>query len=98
MGDSLVVEFVGRKPMPHPLAVARLEVMRPSIAPHINAIEVIVELLEMEEEEPYGEDEMKIVLIGFLAVTEEVDVFSHTLTIAEIFQHDNTILHDGRIT
>ena len=64
MGDSLVVEFVGRKPMPHPLAVARLEVMRPSIAPHLNAVEVIVELLVVEEEEPHGEDEMIVVLIA----------------------------------
>ena len=49
MGNSLVVEAIDREPVPHPLAVARLEVVWTSITPHIDAIEVIVELLEVEE-------------------------------------------------
>ncbi len=49
MSDSLVVEAIGGEPVPHPLAVARLEVVRSPIRPHVDAVEVIVELLEVEE-------------------------------------------------
>ncbi len=50
VGDSFVVETMGGEPVPHPLTVARFEVMWPSITPHVDAVEVIVELLEVEEE------------------------------------------------
>ena len=49
MSDSLVVETIGRKPMPHPLAVSCLEMMWSPITPHIDAVEVIAELLVVEE-------------------------------------------------
>jgi len=49
MRDSLVVESIDRKPMPHPLAVSGFEVVWSSVAPHLDAVEVIVELLEVEE-------------------------------------------------
>ena len=98
MRNSLVVETIGRKPMPHPLTVSCFEVVRSSITPHIDAIEVIVEFLQVEEEEPYGEDEMRIILIGFLTIAEEIDILSHTMPIAHIFQHDDAILHDRVIT
>ena len=84
--------------MPHPLTVTSLKMMWSSITPHIDAIEVIVELLVVEEEQPHREDEMKIILIGFLAIAEEVDILSHALTVADIFQHDDTILYNRGIT
>ena len=39
MGDRLVVEAKGRENVPHKLAVARLEVMRTAVRPHVDAIE-----------------------------------------------------------
>jgi hypothetical protein len=98
VGDSLVVEALGGEPVPHPLTVARLKVMRPSITPNIDAVEVIVELLVVKEEEPYGEDEVVVILIGFLAIAEEIDIRSHALSVAEILQHDDAILHDGAVS
>ncbi len=98
MSNSLVVESMDRKPVPHPLAISCFEVVWTSITPHIDAVEVIVELFEVEEEEPYGKDEVIIILIGFLAIAEEIDILSHTMPIAHIFQHDDTILHDRVIT
>ncbi len=85
MGNSLVVETMDREPMPHPLAVSCFEVVRSPITPHLDAVEVIVELLEVEEEKPYGKDEVIIILIGLLTIAEEVDVLSHTMPIAHIF-------------
>ena len=41
---------------------------------------------------------MIIILIGFLAIAEEVDILSHTLPITHIFKHDDTILHDAVVT
>ncbi len=58
MRNSLVVEPIDRKPLPHPLTVSCLKMMWSSITPHIDAVEVIVELLVVEKDEPYGEDEM----------------------------------------
>ncbi len=95
MSNSLVVETIHRKPMPHPLTVSCFEVVWSPITPHVDAIEVIVELLVVEEGEPYGKDKVIVILIGFLAVAEEVEILSHAMTIAHIFQHDDAILHDG---
>lgn len=68
--------------------------MWPSIRPNINAVEVIDELLEMEQDEPYMQNEMIIIFISIRAVTEEIDILSHALSVANIFQHDDAILHD----
>ena len=46
MSNSLVVEPIDRKPLPHPLTVSCLKMMWSSITPHIDAIEVIVEDLD----------------------------------------------------
>ena len=49
MGDSLLVETIDTEEVPHPLTVTSLKMMWSSITPHINAVEVIVELLVVEE-------------------------------------------------
>ena len=41
---------------------------------------------------------MIVILIGFLAIAEEVDILSHTMPITNIFQHDDAILHDTVVT
>ena len=51
MRNSLLfVEPIDRKPLPHPLTVSCFEMMWPSVAPYIDAVEVIVEFLVVEEE------------------------------------------------
>ena len=49
MSNSLVAETIGRNPMPHPLTVSCFEMMWSPITPHIDAVEVIAELLVVEE-------------------------------------------------
>ena len=99
MRNSTMGEALRREKMPHPLAEARLEVMRTTIRPDIDAVEMIDELLEMEEGEPNVEDEMIIIFVCFRTVAKEVDVLPHAMTgRGNIFQHDDAILHDGVIT
>ena len=57
MRDASAAKAMRAKSLPHPLAVARLEVMRPSVRPDIDAVEPLEQLLEAEEEEPYVQDE-----------------------------------------
>ncbi len=44
MRDSLAVEVPVGEEMPHVLTVARLEVMRPTISPHIDGVKALTEL------------------------------------------------------
>lgn len=96
--DAPVAEAMSGKPVPHPLAVARLEVVRPPISPHVNAVEVIVKLLVVEEEEPHVKDEMIVILVALSAVAEEVEILPHALSVADILQHHNAVLHHGAVS
>ena len=55
MQDRFFVEAVRREEVPHPLTVARLEVMRPAVGPHHNAIELLAEEVATEETQPHSE-------------------------------------------
>jgi hypothetical protein len=58
MRDSLVVETLSGEEVPHPLTVTSLKMVWSPITPDIDAVEVIVELLVVEEGKPHGQDEM----------------------------------------
>ena len=99
MRNSLVIKAMDTEEMPHPLTISCFEMMRSSIRPDINAVEVIDELLDLEEGEPNMKDEMIVVFVRLGAVTEEVEVLAHALSgRGNIFQHDDTVLHDGVVT
>ena len=84
--------------MPHPLAKARLEMMRSSIRPNIDAVEMIEKMFEAKKADPYVQHEMIIIGVGFLSVAEEIDVLTYACTIfIDEFEHHNAILHDGRL-
>lgn len=98
VGDALLTESTLGQPPPHPLAVAGLEVMWPTVRPNIDAVETIVELLGEEEGQPDMEDEVIVVSVAVRAIAEEIDVLPHTLTVADVLQYDDTILHHRTIT
>jgi hypothetical protein len=64
--------------VPHPeaLAEACFEVVQPAIAPDVDGVEVLPQLLEAEEEKPHVQHEMVVVLVALRAVADEVDVLS----------------------
>jgi hypothetical protein len=97
MGDAAFGEVGVGKKVPHPLAKASFEVVRSSIAPNVDAVEVINQLLALEEEKPHMQDEVIVILVGFRAVAEEVDVLAHAFAVAHVLQHDHANLHDGMI-
>lgn len=63
MRDRQLTACHSASPAPHPLTEARLEVVRASIRPNVDAVEVVEQLLEAEEEEPHVEDEVIVVLV-----------------------------------
>ncbi len=97
MGDAARVEAILGEPRPHPLTVARHEMVRPAIRPDVDAVKMRTQLLEMENSEPYVQHEVIIVGIGFWAVTEGVEVVSHEFLVVQVLHHHNAILHNGVI-
>ena len=79
--------------MPHRLTVSSLEVMRSSVSPHIDTIEVLIEMKVKEEPDPYLKDEVEIMLIRVVGA-EEIKITTSTYGLCiVIFEYNDTILH-----
>lgn len=93
--DSLLVEEHRAEGVPHELTPASLEMMRPSISPHLDGIEALIEMLEGEQVKPHLEHEMIVILIRLRVLTHEVQVLQLTSTsqLVERFEHDDAVLN-----
>ena len=68
--------------------------VRAAVAPHVDAVEAVVELLCDEEFEPDLQHEMIVVLIGAVRA-EEIKVTSHRALAVLVLEHDDAVLHDS---
>ena len=80
MRNSSIVEFLHGQPMPHPLTVARLEMMRATIRPHIDVVEAIRKFLEKKKMQPDRQNKMIVILVRVGAVAEEINILAYPLT------------------
>ena len=94
--NRLLVEKIAAHPVPHPLAVAGLEMVRTAIRPDVQSPESLVEFVIPKEFEPHVKDEKIIVVVG-VGTAEVVKVDSLPLTIFRPLQNDDAILHHRRI-
>ncbi len=95
--NGLLIEEIRAHPVPHPLAVAGLKMVRTAIRPDVQSDESLVEFVVPKEFEPHVKDEKIVIVVG-VGTAEVVEVDSLSLAIFHPLQHDDAVLHHRGIT